>query len=92
MVVGLDAKVDLLFFAPTYTFGQPVLGGQGSLALGVALVHDEQTVADAVMTVGADAVVLKSSLATDLMPAVDALLAGKCYVSPGISRGRGTQS
>jgi DNA-binding NarL/FixJ family response regulator len=49
-------------------------------------VHDEPSVADAALAAGANAVVLKRSLATDLMPAVDALLAGKRYLSPGISR------
>ena len=49
-------------------------------------VHDEPTVADAALAAGANAVVLKRSLATDLMPAVDALLAGKRYLSPGMSR------
>ena len=48
-------------------------------------VHDEPTVADAALRAGADAVVLKRSLATDLMPAVEALLAGKSYLSPEIS-------
>jgi len=36
--------------------------------------------------IGANAVVLKRSLATDLMRAVDALLAGQRYLSPEISR------
>ena len=36
LVAGLNAQADLVFFAPTYTFGQPVLGGQGSLTLGFA--------------------------------------------------------
>ena len=49
-------------------------------------VHDEPTVAEAAMTAGADAVVLKRSLATDLMPAIAALRAGVRYVSPAISR------
>jgi DNA-binding NarL/FixJ family response regulator len=52
----------------------------------VLSVHDEPTVAEAALLAGADAVVLKRSLATDLMPAVDALLAGKRYLSPGIAR------
>lgn len=52
----------------------------------ILTVHDEPTVAETAMTAGADAVVLKRSLATDLMPAVDALLAGKRYLSPGISK------
>ena len=40
-------------------------------------VHDEPTVAAGALDAGADAVVLKRSLVTDLMPAVDALLAGQ---------------
>jgi DNA-binding NarL/FixJ family response regulator len=48
-------------------------------------VYDETTVAEAAFEAGADAVVLKRHLGTDLMPAVDALLAGGRYVSPGIS-------
>ncbi len=47
-------------------------------------VHDEPTVADSALSAGADAVVLKRSLVTDLMPAVDALLAGGRYRSPGM--------
>jgi DNA-binding NarL/FixJ family response regulator len=49
-------------------------------------VHDEPTVAETVLSVGADAVVLKRDLPTDLLFAVDALRAGKRYVSPGLSR------
>ena len=46
LVAGLDAKADLVFVAPTYTFAQPVLGGQGSFTL---------TVAGGRMQVGVDA-------------------------------------
>jgi DNA-binding NarL/FixJ family response regulator len=49
-------------------------------------VHDERTVAESALAAGADAVVLKRSLATDLMSAVDALLAGQRYLSPEISQ------
>jgi two-component system nitrate/nitrite response regulator NarL len=49
-------------------------------------VHDEGTVADAALAAGADGVVLKRCLVTDLMPAVNAVLAGKRYLSSGISR------
>jgi DNA-binding NarL/FixJ family response regulator len=45
-------------------------------------VHDEPTVVDALFAAGADGIVLKRAIATDLLPAVDALLAGKRYVSP----------
>mgnify|MGYP003693628541 CR=1 FL=1 len=49
-------------------------------------VHDERTVAESALAAGAHAVVLKRCLATDLMPAVDAVLAGKRYLSSGITR------
>ena len=48
-----------------------------------------RTVAEAALAAGADAVVLKRCLATDLMPAVDAVLAGQTLsltrdVTPGM--------
>ena len=49
-------------------------------------VHDERTVAEGALAAGADAVVLKRCLATDLMPAIDAVLAGQRYLSPGVSQ------
>jgi DNA-binding NarL/FixJ family response regulator len=49
-------------------------------------VHDQGTVADSALAAGADGVVLKRCLVTDLMPAVNAVLAGKRYLSSGISR------
>jgi len=49
-------------------------------------VHDEATVAKAALAAGAEAVVLKSRLATDLLPAVDALRGGRRYLSPELSR------
>ena len=33
IVAGLDVKGDLAFFAPTYTFAQPVLGAQAALSV-----------------------------------------------------------
>jgi DNA-binding NarL/FixJ family response regulator len=48
-------------------------------------VHDEASVAKSALSAGADAVVLKRSLATDLVPALEALLAGKHYLSPEIA-------
>jgi DNA-binding NarL/FixJ family response regulator len=52
----------------------------------VLTVHDQATVAEAVLVAGANGVVIKRSLATDLLPAVDALRAGRRYLSPGLSR------
>ncbi len=49
-------------------------------------VCDEATVAQAALTAGAEAVVLKSRLATDLLPAVDALRGCGRYLSPEFSR------
>jgi DNA-binding NarL/FixJ family response regulator len=51
----------------------------------VLSVHDEITVAEAALAAGADGIVLKRSLSSDLMLAVDALRAGRRYLSPGIS-------
>ena len=48
-------------------------------------VHDQPTAAEAALIAGAHAVVLKRSLATDLLPAVDALRAGQRYLSPGLA-------
>jgi len=42
-------------------------------------VHDEPTVVAAAVAAGADGLVLKRAIARDLMPAIDALLAGKRY-------------
>jgi DNA-binding NarL/FixJ family response regulator len=52
----------------------------------VLTVHDEPTVAETALAAGADGVVLKSCLGTDLLPAVDALRAGKRYLSARVSR------
>ena len=39
LTAGIDAKVDLLFFFPTYTFKEPVLGGQAAFGVGWAAGH-----------------------------------------------------
>lgn len=44
-------------------------------------VHDEAAVVDAALSAGADGVVFKRAIADDLLPAVDALLAGHRYMS-----------
>jgi DNA-binding NarL/FixJ family response regulator len=48
-------------------------------------VHDEPSIVSALVAAGADAVVLKRSLASDLIPTVDALLAGRPIRSPGVA-------
>jgi len=52
----------------------------------ILTVHDEATVATAALAAGAGAVVLKRKLTTDLLPAVNALRDGKCYLSQELSR------
>jgi DNA-binding NarL/FixJ family response regulator len=47
---------------------------------------DEPTVTATALSAGADAVVLKRELGTELLLAVDALRSGKRYVSYGLSR------
>lgn len=47
--LGIDAKADLLFVAPTYTFETPVLGGQAATALAISYMHMKSE-ADATLT------------------------------------------
>jgi two-component system secretion response regulator SsrB len=49
-------------------------------------VHDQASVARFGLEARADGVVLKRAIATDLLPAVDAVLANRSYVSPGIAK------
>ena len=51
-------------------------------------VHDESAITSSVLAAGADGLVLKRSIATDLLPAVDAILAGKLFVSPAAASSR----
>jgi DNA-binding NarL/FixJ family response regulator len=50
----------------------------------VVSVHDQSIVSRSVMEAGADGFVVKRAIATDLLPATDAVLAGGRYISPGI--------
>jgi two-component system secretion response regulator SsrB len=50
----------------------------------VISVFDEPSVSKAALEAGTNGFVLKRAIATDLLPAVDAVLAGRCYVSPGV--------
>jgi DNA-binding NarL/FixJ family response regulator len=52
----------------------------------VLSVHDESSVCRSVMEAAADGFVLKRTLATELMSAVDAVLAGHTYVSPSTAQ------
>ena len=54
------------------------------LKLLLLTVHDEFAVAKPVMAAGADGVVLKRAIASDLLPGADRLLAGERYLSPAL--------
>jgi two-component system secretion response regulator SsrB len=54
------------------------------LKLIVLSVHDQPGVCRAAVEAGADAFVLKRSIATDLLPSIDAVQAGRSYISPGV--------
>jgi hypothetical protein len=43
LTAGIDAKADLLFFFPTYTFKQPVWGAQAAFGVGWAVAHMKAT-------------------------------------------------
>lgn len=55
-----------------------------NLNLIILSMHKEPSVMRMCMDAGANAYVLKSSLATDLLPAVESVLAGNRYISPSI--------
>jgi len=48
----------------------------------VLTMHDQATVAKLALAAGANSVVLKRCVSTDFMPAIDAVLLGKEFVSP----------
>ena len=57
-----------------------------SMKLILLSVHDQPSVCRSAMDAGADAFVLKRAIATDLLPAIDAVMAGQNYVSDGVSK------
>jgi DNA-binding NarL/FixJ family response regulator len=57
----------------------------------VISVLDEPSVSKSAMEAGANAFVLKRAIATDLLPAVDAVLAEQRYVSPGVLQDEGLE-
>jgi DNA-binding NarL/FixJ family response regulator len=54
----------------------------------VLSVHDEPTVVQSALEAGASGFVLKRSVGSDLLAAIDAVLDGEHYVSPAISLSR----
>jgi DNA-binding NarL/FixJ family response regulator len=57
----------------------------------VLSVHDEPTVVRLILDAGVSGFVLKRTVATDLLPAVEAALQGGSYVSPALSKGAPTR-
>jgi DNA-binding NarL/FixJ family response regulator len=51
----------------------------------VLSVYDERAVCEAILEAGADGFVVKRSIVSDLLSAVDAVLSGGHYVSPAVS-------
>ena len=72
--------MDLSYAAGNLTGLISELRGQAPAAKHLLLsVHDEPSVVEAAIGAGADGMVLKRAIASDLMPAIDALLAGQHY-------------
>ena len=62
-----------------------LLGQNAASKIIVLSVHDEPAVVQSALEAGASGFVLKRAIATDLLTAVDAVLAGERYVSPAIA-------
>ena len=65
-----------------------LLGQSPASKVIVLSVHDEPTVVQSALEAGASGFVLKRAIATDLLNAVDAVLAGERFVSPAILSGK----
>jgi DNA-binding NarL/FixJ family response regulator len=72
--------MDLSYAAGNLTGLISELRGQAPAAKHLLLsVHDEPSIVEAAIGAGADGMVLKRAIGSDLMPAIDALLAGQHY-------------
>jgi len=65
-------------------FVRRLRAGAPDVKLLLLSVHDQSSVTQSVIDAGADGVVLKRAIATDLLPGVDRLLAGERYLSPAL--------
>jgi DNA-binding NarL/FixJ family response regulator len=65
-------------------FVRRLRAGAGTARLLLLSAHDDAVVVKAALAAGADGVVLKRTIATDLLQGVDSLLAGQIYVSPAM--------
>jgi DNA-binding NarL/FixJ family response regulator len=57
-----------------------------AMKLIIVSVHDQPILSDSVLRAGANGFVVKRAMATDLLVAADAVLAGQQFVSPGARR------
>jgi DNA-binding NarL/FixJ family response regulator len=57
----------------------------------VLSIHDEPVVVRTVRNAGADGLVLKRSAATELLPAVEAVMHGDTYISPAFTQRTGSK-
>lgn len=80
--------VDLSFPCPASAHGENIVsmlhGWNDHLKLVALSVHDEQLVAQRVLELGASGFVVKGWAVNELLPALDAVLAGGTYVSPHV--------
>jgi DNA-binding NarL/FixJ family response regulator len=58
------------------------------LKLIVLSVHDEPNICQSVMAAGADGFVIKREIGTELLPAVDTVLAGRQFISRHLATGK----
>src|SRR5207248_1760202 len=75
-----------LSFTPGDSLGfvRRLRGHDGVAKILLLTVHDEPTVAHSALAAGADGVVLKRAIATDLLIAIESVLRGSRFVSPAI--------
>jgi DNA-binding NarL/FixJ family response regulator len=63
-----------------------------ALKMIIVSVHDQVSVSRSVLEAGANGFVVKRAIATDLLAATDAVMAGRRYVSPAIGEGQRSSS
>jgi DNA-binding NarL/FixJ family response regulator len=65
-------------------FVRRLRGRFAEMKLIIISIHDQPILSRSVLEAGANAFVVKRALATDLLSAIDAVLAGQQYVSPAV--------
>jgi len=82
--VVLDFSLSVVDFHDIVRFLRP-RGRASSSRVIVLSIYDEPEAAMEVFSAGADALVLKRSAATDLIPAIQEVMAGRSYMSPDVA-------